>query len=346
VSAVELGVCVFEDRKIVEQRGWRFYPLEDNFDHKTCKYSGIFAADVEGLPRFNQMWPVMKPYFETDVLVAQNLRFDLGILHRHLAEMEELLPDVKGFCTVEMARDALPDLPNHRLPTICDELKVHFSSTHHHGAVVDARACGESFWRLQPILKRKNVELDRFAHDVAAFDPDQSRTSIGDTEDFQPYGSYTGIPLHDPDSFRRNWDEDDLLDIDDEDEDADEEDDSDEKSWVQAIDQLLESLELKGNDDFLREWAFAITGETVVDRQKLAEVVSKLGAKCDRKNQSFAMSSRAAHGPTNALVFADDVQLQRCLNSDPNTKFSKFSEALTKAKREPAGDGGDAPSEG
>ena len=75
------------------------------------------------------------------MLAAHNAPFDLAVLGRCLrAYGVRWRPDVPYLCTCQMSRRLLPQLPDHRLDTLCRYCGI---SLNHHHAGSDSRACGE-----------------------------------------------------------------------------------------------------------------------------------------------------------------------------------------------------------
>lgn len=323
-SAVELGLCVYEDGKICEQRGWRFFPHLDQFDERTCSYSGIYRHDVDGLPTFEQLWPQIQPYFMADIIVAHNLwGFDFDVLYHHLSRFGQSIPATTGLCTCDCSRLILPGLDNYKLPTVCRHLKIPFSKRLHHSALFDAKACGDVFLRLLGVMSAAAISLC----DV-----------IGSTDNFQPMpadSTFTDYGSEEGDEFEVD-DEDDEFDLDDLD-GAEHLDDEDDIGELIALAEKFFTLAESGRQpDLLRDWAFAITGD-VVDvrngRVGLAKALTQLGAKCDLQGQNFAKTTKSTYGPTNSMVFTKGLELLRCLNGEINGKFMKAAETLSKGQQ-------------
>lgn len=135
-----IGISVIEDGNIVED----FYSLvdpEERFDWFNIQLTGITPQAVRGQPTFPQLWETIEPLMDSGVLIAHNAPFDLSVLGKCLRGYGITWhPEVRYACTVRMGRRLLPDLPNHKLNTLCDYLGLELD---HHHAGSDARACGE-----------------------------------------------------------------------------------------------------------------------------------------------------------------------------------------------------------
>ena len=135
-----IGISVIEDGAIVEE----FYSLvnpEERFDRFNIQLTGITPEMVWDQPTFSRLWESIEPILGSGVLVAHNAPFDLSVLGKCLKGYGIAWRNqVPYACTVRMGRRLLPELPNHKLNTLCDHLGLTLA---HHHAGSDARACGE-----------------------------------------------------------------------------------------------------------------------------------------------------------------------------------------------------------
>ncbi|MBE6908982.1 MAG: hypothetical protein E7474_05190 [Ruminococcaceae bacterium] len=139
-----IGVAIVEDGEIVDE----FYSLvnpETHFDRFNISLTGITPEMVADQPTFPELWDNMAPMMEGGLLVAHNAPFDMSVLAKCLRYYGiSWYPRVKYACTCQMSRRAFPELPNHKLNTLCEYL--HLGLDHHH-AGSDSRACGEILLR-------------------------------------------------------------------------------------------------------------------------------------------------------------------------------------------------------
>lgn len=113
---------------------------------------GIRPADVVGAPTLAEVWPQLASLLaRADRVVAHNAPFDRSVFEQTLRHQGTEPPVLPWECTVIRSRRLLPDLPNHRLPTLCDHFGV--SLTQHHDALADALATA----RLAVALDRLQV---------------------------------------------------------------------------------------------------------------------------------------------------------------------------------------------
>ena len=101
----------------------------------------ITPAMAEAAPDFGQLWPALEPILSSGLLVAHNAPFDMGVLAKCLrAYCIDWRDTVWYACTCRMGRRVYPQLPNHKLDTLCAYLDIDLD---HHQAGSDSRACAE-----------------------------------------------------------------------------------------------------------------------------------------------------------------------------------------------------------
>lgn len=133
VAVVEVrgGVAVDSYYTLIRPPGLRF--SADNID-----IHGITPEMVEGERDFPKIWPELEPYLRGKIVIAHNAPFDMGVLQASLAANRLTPPPFYQCCTVQIARRAWPELPNHKLNTVGGFLGIAF---HHHDALEDAKVC-------------------------------------------------------------------------------------------------------------------------------------------------------------------------------------------------------------
>lgn len=135
-----IGVTVVERGEVVEQYDYLVNP-ETGFASFNVALTGITPEMVADKPAFPQLWRELEPLFSSGLLVAHNAPFDMSVLAKCLRDYGiRWQPSVPYACTCQMSRRLLPQLPNHRLNTLCDFLGLELD---HHRAGSDSLACGE-----------------------------------------------------------------------------------------------------------------------------------------------------------------------------------------------------------
>ena len=139
-----LGITVVENGRIVEERYYLINP-ECRFDRFNVWLTGITPAMVRNKPTFADLWPELEPLFSSGLLMAHNAPFDMGVLAKCLSHYGILWKsEVRYACTCRMGRRLMPDLPDHKLNTMCAHLGI---GLNHHNAASDSRACAELLLR-------------------------------------------------------------------------------------------------------------------------------------------------------------------------------------------------------
>ena len=78
---------------------------------------------------------------EGGILIAHHAPFDMSVLAKCLDAYGIFWKEFAAYaCTCQMGRRCYPDLPNHRLNTLCEHLKIELD---HHRAGSDSRACAQ-----------------------------------------------------------------------------------------------------------------------------------------------------------------------------------------------------------
>ncbi len=135
-----IGIAVVEDSQIVYKFGTLIDP-QTYFSQFNIQLTGISADSVCGMPTFRDIWHILRPVFESGIIVAHNAVFDLGVLSKCLKAYNiEWRASVKYICTVRLSRSVFPWLPDHKLNTLCSHLGIELD---HHRAESDSLACAE-----------------------------------------------------------------------------------------------------------------------------------------------------------------------------------------------------------
>lgn len=135
-----IGVTVIERGEIIDD----FFTLvnpETHFDAFNIELTGITPASVADRPTFPELWERLEPVMSGGILIAHNAPFDMRVLADCLNAYGIVWqPSARYACTCRMGRACYPELPNHKLNTMCAYLDV---SLDHHNAGSDSRACAE-----------------------------------------------------------------------------------------------------------------------------------------------------------------------------------------------------------
>lgn len=135
-----IGIAVVEAGEIVGSYDTLVNP-EERFDRFNIRLTGITPEMVADKPTFPQLWREIGPLLDSGLLIAHNAPFDLSVLAKCLRGYGIFWrPRVRYACTCQMSRRLLPQLPDHKLNTLCAYLDLDLD---HHRAGSDSLACGE-----------------------------------------------------------------------------------------------------------------------------------------------------------------------------------------------------------
>ena len=139
-SACSVGLVRVEDGEVTETYSTLIRPPEghDEFWSRNTAIHGIRSADVAGAPGWAQVWKQMDDLIAGAPVVAHNAAFDLSVIRAANTAVSLPWPTLRYACTMVLARQTWPGLPNYRLPRVAQAAGVRFSN--HHRAEADALA--------------------------------------------------------------------------------------------------------------------------------------------------------------------------------------------------------------
>ncbi len=105
--------------------------------------NGITDDMVRGKPRIETLLKSFSEFCEDSILVAHNAPFDSGFLNCDIKKYESLAPNGVIIDTLTISRKVFPGLPNYKLGTLVQHLKI--TATGFHRAEEDATYCGQVF---------------------------------------------------------------------------------------------------------------------------------------------------------------------------------------------------------
>lgn len=118
--------------------------------------TGITDEMVKHAPVFKDIAADWLRFAGTAVLVAHNAPFDVRFLNYELARVFPGRRMINSqICTVSLSRRIVPELRNHRLPTLAEHFAV--SIRNRHRAAGDARATAEVFLYMLELLEQHGV---------------------------------------------------------------------------------------------------------------------------------------------------------------------------------------------
>ena len=160
-SPCAVGLVRVRDGVLVEGLALLFKPpYPHNWFHAgNIRVHGIHPSDVEDALEYDAALPAMLEFIGTDVLIAHNAPFDMGVLRASAAAIEAPLPELNYMCALAMARKTY-NLESYRLNAVA--YAVGHEEFNHHDALADADACARIVVHMA--LKRHHVDnLDELA---------------------------------------------------------------------------------------------------------------------------------------------------------------------------------------
>ncbi|EHL97973.1 exonuclease [Lentilactobacillus parafarraginis F0439] len=138
-SACSIALAIVRNNQVSHE----FYSLinpETDFSWRNIDVHGIHERDVANAPTFPEVWAHIAPLFTANKLVvAHNASFDNSVLKRSLERYQMPLTHYLTLDTLKTSKQFYPQMVNHKLNTVCDEL--HIDLEHHHNALDDSVAC-------------------------------------------------------------------------------------------------------------------------------------------------------------------------------------------------------------
>lgn len=131
-SACAVGMVRIRDGVMVDRfSSFINYPRSlGGFDAYATELHGITPKDLIGAPLWSDVLPRIVEFIGNDYVVAHNSEFDFSVLAKASEEAGVTLPDMSHFCTLKLAKRALPRLKRHKLSDISEALDLGDFTTH------------------------------------------------------------------------------------------------------------------------------------------------------------------------------------------------------------------------
>ncbi|MCU1804791.1 exonuclease domain-containing protein [Cytobacillus firmus] len=155
-SACSVGLAIVENNQIVDEQYYLIKPPNLKFDESFSAIHGITPRDVLGARNFDEVWELIKHYFQDATIVAHNAQFDMSVLHAALKKYQIPLPDFEYICSIPISTRACR---GQGVGQSLEERLAYFNIAlnNHHNALSDARACAELVTTCIRMKKRKNL---------------------------------------------------------------------------------------------------------------------------------------------------------------------------------------------
>ncbi|RAP51208.1 MAG: hypothetical protein BZ138_05720, partial [Methanosphaera sp. rholeuAM270] len=140
-SISSIGIVVVEDNVVVDEIYSLINP-EASFDNFNIALTGIHPEDVVDAPTFPEFYDEIRGLLQRNIIVGQNITFDLGVISRSLTRYNMPIPPFKYYCTLSSCKRNLC-LPDNSLSyVVANVLKTTYDA---HNAMADARMTYELY---------------------------------------------------------------------------------------------------------------------------------------------------------------------------------------------------------
>ena len=139
-SPCAVGLVRIRDSKIVDSLELLFQPPEPHnwFSEANIRVHGITPKMIDSAATFSEALESMLGFIESDLLVAHNASFDMGVLSASAKAISKELPEIFYGCSLKIARKTY-NLDSYRLNAVA--YAVGHEEFEHHNALADSEAC-------------------------------------------------------------------------------------------------------------------------------------------------------------------------------------------------------------
>lgn len=130
-SVCGVGLVRVRDGTIVDKSGGPVRPPQglDKFNERQAEYTGVTADIAADAPPWPRVAEWIASYIGTDLLVAHNASWDVGMMQAACDAVDVPWPRFRFLCTMTLARSALR-LPSYRLAFVADACGVTLDGLH------------------------------------------------------------------------------------------------------------------------------------------------------------------------------------------------------------------------
>ena len=139
-SPCAVGLVRIRDSKIVDSLELLFQPPEPHnwFSEANIRVHGITPKMIDSAATFSEALEGMLGFIDSDLLVAHNASFDMGVLSASAKAISKELPEIFYGCSLKIARKTY-NLDSYRLNAVA--YAVGHEEFEHHNALADSEAC-------------------------------------------------------------------------------------------------------------------------------------------------------------------------------------------------------------
>jgi DNA polymerase-3 subunit epsilon len=139
-SACSIGLVRVQGGAVAETHQYLIRPVELRVAPMNYSVHRISLEQLRPAPALPELWPLLKPFVQEQLVVAHNAPFDVSVLEHSLKAYQLPVPAFHSMCSVKLMRASHPGFDSYRL----NELSNRFGITlNHHDSLSDAVACAE-----------------------------------------------------------------------------------------------------------------------------------------------------------------------------------------------------------
>jgi len=140
-SAISIGLVKYRDYQPVDTYYSLIRPPNLYIRPDFTDIHGLTVDDVKDEHDFMYLWENGIRDFLGDMpLAAHNASFDMGVLKAVLEWYELAVPELRYFCTCNLARNTWPGFKSYALTALAAKFKITYNA---HNALDDAMTCGK-----------------------------------------------------------------------------------------------------------------------------------------------------------------------------------------------------------
>ena len=138
-SLCQIGYVGVADGEIVLTESYLVKPPGNEYFVRNSCLHGIDALKTKDSEMFPVIWGIIGSHFSSNMLVAHNSSFDLGVLRATMSLYHIPFPPLHCDCTYALSKL--------NLAALCDALEIKMEK--HHDALSDAMACAQAYIKLK-----------------------------------------------------------------------------------------------------------------------------------------------------------------------------------------------------
>jgi len=140
-SAISIGLVKYRNYQPVSSYYSLIRPPSLYIRPDFTEIHGLTVDDVRDAPDFSYLWKKeIKEFIGNTMLAAHNAQFDMRVLKAVLEWHELSVPELRYFCTLNLARQAWPKFESHALTELAKRFGIIYNA---HNALDDALTCGK-----------------------------------------------------------------------------------------------------------------------------------------------------------------------------------------------------------